>query len=118
MKTLIKIINEIWKEKKQYFNNIDFYAQKIKRMAQEILGEETKVFLFGSILKKTWTVGSDIDILIISDNLPDNFDKRNEIRTKIKSKISPFSPFQIHLVTNEEFEKWYKNFVKKDILNV
>jgi hypothetical protein len=46
--------------------------------------------------------------------LPEDEEKRNEIRTLLKSRIDPFSPFQIHLATPEEFQQWYKRFIKED----
>lgn len=113
MKTLTEIQKEIWEERKKYFENIDFYAEKIKGLAEEILGKEVKVLLFGSIVKGDWGPNSDIDVLIISDNLSKNWEENQWIKTKIKSSINPFSPFQIHLATFELFERWYKHFFKK-----
>lgn len=101
----------------KYFKEIDFYAKKIKELAKEILGE-AKVYLFGSIVKGEWTPASDIDILIVSDNLSPNWEEDRWIRTKIKSQIDPFSPFQIHLATKKEFENWYKNFLKDEYKEV
>lgn len=118
MKSLVTIVKEIWEENKKYFENIEFYAKEIKRISREILGDDVKVFLFGSIVKKNWTPNSDIDILIISDKLSTNWEENLWIKTKIKSSINPFSPFQIHLARPEEFETWYKNFIKEDYLEV
>lgn len=118
MKTLTTILKEIWEEKRKYFENIDFYAKEIKRISREILGDDVRVLLFGSIVKRDWTPGSDIDVLIISDKLSTNWEENIWIKTKIKSSIDPFSPFQIHLARYEEFEKWYKNFIKNDYLEV
>ena len=110
-KSLVDILLPIQKEKKRYFENYKFYCQKIKEIANESLGE-ARVLLFGSIVKNEWKPDSDIDILIISKNLPESFEERAKMRTNIKSKIDPFSPFQIHLSTPEEFKNWYKNFLK------
>lgn len=93
MKTLTTILKEIWEEKKKFFENIDFYGKKIKRVSQEILGKNIRVILFGSIVKGNWGLNSDIDVLIISENLPESQEERNKIRAKIKSEISPFAPF-------------------------
>jgi len=38
--------------------------------------------------------------------------ERAEIVAKILKKVGIFSPFEIHLVTEEEFD-WYKRFVKR-----
>jgi len=117
-KTLTDILIERQKRKEKYFKNWRFYLRKIKKYAKEILGEKTKVFLFGSFFKKEWGPESDIDVLIVSENLPEDFDERGKIRTKIKSKVGIFSPFQLHLAKPEEFEGWYKGFIKKDFLEI
>ncbi len=113
-KTLVDVLIETQKIKKQYFKNWQSYCQKIKKNAKEILGE-VEVFVFGSVAKNEWEPSSDIDILIVSKALPKDFEKRAQIRTKIKSQIGPFSPFQIHLASSEEFDNWYKNFIKEKI---
>ncbi len=112
-KTLVQILKKSWKEKKKYFENYRSYCQKIKKLAREILGE-VEVLVFGSVVKGKFTPKSDIDLLIVSPNLPEDQEKRAKIRTKIKSKIDPFSPFQIHLATPEEYQNWYQKFIKKD----
>lgn len=113
-KTLVDILIETQKRKRKYFKKWKSYCKEIKKIAKKLL-KEPKVLVFGSIVKNKWGPASDIDVLIISDSLPEDFEKRAEIRTKIKSQIDPFSPFQIHLVTFEEFEKWYKNFLKEKV---
>jgi len=117
-KTLIDILLSIQREKEKYFKNYKFYSKRIKKEAKKILGKEIKVLVFGSIIKNEWGAGSDIDILIISDKLPEDIEKRGKIKTRIKSKISLFSPFQIHLATEKEFKTWYKNFIKDDYIEI
>ncbi|MDI6591329.1 MAG: nucleotidyltransferase domain-containing protein [Patescibacteria group bacterium] len=73
-----------------------------------------EVLVFGSIVKGKFSPQSDIDVLIISENLPENQTKRDEIRTKIKGAIDPFSPFQIYLATPKEYQNWYQKFLKED----
>ncbi len=112
--SLVTINKKIWEEKKKYFENIDFYSRKIKRIAKKFLGDDVKVILFGSIVKGNWGPNSDIDVLIVSDKLSSNWIKNRWLRTKIKSSIDPFSPFQIHLARREDYENWYKKFIKED----
>ncbi len=112
-KTFIQILKEVWEEKKGYFENYKFYCRRIKKEAEKILGF-VDVLVFGSIVKGKFTPRSDIDVLIISENLPESDEERNKIRTKIKSAIDPFSPFQIHLATPKEYQEWYQKFIKGD----
>ena len=114
---LVDILLETLERKRKYFENYKYYCKKIKEIGEKIL-KDVRVLVFGSIVRNEHTPDSDIDILIISDNLPENSEERAKIRTEIKSKIDPFSPFQIHLSTPEEFENWYKNFIKNDYLEI
>ncbi|RKY32447.1 MAG: DNA polymerase subunit beta [Candidatus Omnitrophota bacterium] len=114
---LVDILLETFERKRKYFENYKYYCNKIKEIGKKIL-KDVKVLVFGSIVKNKHTPDSDIDVLIISDNLPENWEEREKIRTEIKSKIDPFSPFQIHLSTREEFENWYKNFIKSDYIEI
>jgi len=116
-KTLTQILKEVWEEKRGYFENYQFWAKKIKKEAKKVLGK-VRVLVFGSIVRGKWTPQSDIDILIISENLPQNQEERSKIRTKIKSAIDPFSPFQIHLATPKEYKNWYQRFIKKDFIEI
>lgn len=118
MKNLTQINKKIWERKKKYFERVDYYAQKIKEKAIEILGQSTRVFVFGSVAKGCWGPGSDIDILIVSDKLSQDWQENRWIRTKIKSKVDPFAPFQIHLARPEEFKEWYQKFIKDDYYEV
>jgi uncharacterized protein len=105
------------KEKKNILEII-FTGAKIKNKAIKVLGKDVKVLVFGSIVKENWTLNSYIDILIISKNLNKNWFKNTPIKLKIKKAIGLFSPFQIHLATPEEYENWYKKFIKKDYIEV
>lgn len=99
------------KEKEKYFQNYLTYACKIKKEAKRLLGE-VKVFVFGSILKKD-EVPQDIDVLIVSPKLEK--DQKSQIRVKIWEKIGFSSPFELHLITPEEYKSWYQFFLKKKV---
>ena len=94
---------------------MNFIPEKLRKQQKEYC-RDVKVIIFGSIIRNEYTPDSDIDILIISKNLPEDIEKRAEIRTGIKSTLDSFSPFQIHLATPEKFENWYKNFIKEDYI--
>ena len=116
-KTLTDVLLKTQKRKNHYFENWQSYSKKIKEIAKEKLGK-VEVIVFGSIIENKWGPSSDIDILIIPKVLPKDFEKRAQIRTKIKSQVGPFSPFQIHLATPEEYKNWYSHFIKKQKIKV
>jgi len=106
-----ELIEEAKREEK-YFKNYFQYAKVIKKEAQKLL-DEVELFVFGSILRKN-EIPLDIDILIISPQLKETL-KKSEIRTKIREKIGFGAPFEIHLITPEEYRDWYRNFIKEKI---
>ncbi|MCM8772840.1 MAG: nucleotidyltransferase domain-containing protein [Candidatus Omnitrophica bacterium] len=114
-KTHISILKEISQEREKYFKDYIKFTAEIKKKAEKLL-KNVKVLIFGSVIKNLYhPFLSDIDILVISDNLPKNWEDRRFIKLKLK----PFgSPFQIHLVTNEEYENQYKNFIKEDYIEI
>ena len=88
------------------------FIPNIVSAIREILGD-AKVFLFGSVVEGKAVGGSDIDIMIVADvrgNL-----KRSDIIAKIEEKAGlPFdNPFEFHLLTAEEFERWKRIFKPK-----
>jgi len=116
MRTLVDFLIEKKAREEKYFRDYLFWAKEIKEVAQENLGK-SKVFLFGSIIRKQAEPGSDIDILIISPKLKTP-EKKSEIRTKILEKIGNSSPFEIHLITPKEYQDWYSHFIKKEKVEI
>lgn len=103
------LLKKVEKQKK-YFANPPKYAKEAKRVAEKFLGQ-AKVFLFGSILTGQATPSSDIDLLIVSPNLPKKQSEQAKIKTKICQKIGPSSPFEIHLVGRKGLS-WYRRFAR------
>lgn len=117
MKTLVDIKKEVWEEKKRYFENYLVYCQKIKKESERLLSP-VRVLVFGSIVQGNWGPNSDIDVLVISDKLSKNWEENQIYKVKIKSKLGPFSPFQIHLARPQEYESWHKNFIKNNYIEI
>lgn len=113
MRTLVDFLIEKRKREKKYFKNYLEWAKKIKKEAEMNLGD-VKIILFGSIVKKQAGQGSDIDVLIISSELADP-QERSKIRAKIFKKIGFDSPFELHLITPQEYKDWYSHFIKEKI---
>ncbi|GIW66493.1 MAG: hypothetical protein KatS3mg095_0391 [Candidatus Parcubacteria bacterium] len=104
----------------QYFANLDYYLALIKKRANEIL-QNPKVIIFGSYIKGKMGPNSDIDVMIIAEGLENTKEdpfKKAKVRMKILEGFDPAHPFELHLVTPELFENWYKNFIKNDYLEL
>lgn len=89
------------------------WSKRIADASKEILGE-CKVYVFGSVTKKEAVGGSDVDILIVHNKLPESKKKRAELVVKIEEKagLPLYHPFEIHLA-NEEEAKWYFKHIDK-----
>jgi len=107
---LLDILIEQSQEQEKYFKNYLEYANQIKKETERILGK-VKVFIFGSILRKG-EVPQDIDILIISPKIK-NTSQKSKILAEIWKKIGWLAPFEIHLITPEEYQNWYRYFIKE-----
>lgn len=110
--TLTDLLIEKAKREEKYFKNYLEWVKKIKKEAQILLGK-VRVFVFGSILRKK-EIPRDIDILIISPKLKKTSTK-NEIRGKLLKKLGFDLPFEIHLITPQEYKNWYRFFIKEKI---
>lgn len=108
-KTLVDLKLETLKEWEKYYKNTRFYLEKIKVIAKKH-DKSAKLILFGSQVKGKMKPDSDIDVLIIS-KLAKNTSDRLKIRIEIAKEIGDSTPFEIHIVTQEEYEKWYKKFI-------
>lgn len=66
-----------------YEKEIKIYLEAIK------IFEPKLVILFGSIAKKKFGVGSDVDLLIVSDRFPDNFKERLKLLYELDKTNAP-----------------------------
>jgi len=111
-RTLVDLLIEKRKKEGKYFRNYLDYCRVIKKEVEGIL-EDVKVFVFGSILKKN-EIPEDIDILVVSESFAD-YRKKSETLITLQNKIGSFSPFEFHLATPEEYNNWWRYFLKEKI---
>ncbi|MCS7138473.1 MAG: nucleotidyltransferase domain-containing protein [Crenarchaeota archaeon] len=80
-----------------------FWSRKIAEAARKILGP-CETYVFGSIVKNCAAGGSDIDILIVSNQLPEDFRSRGNLKAKIEEEagLPLYHPFEIHLASVKE----------------
>ncbi len=106
-------LREIYLERKKIFENYLEYAKKIKESAKKELGDDIKVYIFGSVVEGRFSIGlSDIDIAIVTKEEVKN---KAEVVGKILKGIEGRNVFEIHIITERKFNEWYKRFVKKFI---
>lgn len=107
----IEFAIKIFEKRKRYFENKDFYLKLIKDRAIKTL-PDAKIYLFGSVVEGNYHPAvSDIDVAVVSQEIPDDAGERAKIRLKLKEGFE-FSPFEVHLLTLKEWE-FYKLFIEK-----
>ncbi len=111
--TLVDLLMEVMREWRKYYENPMDYLKKIKSIVRKH-DPEAQIILFGSIVKGSLRPDSDIDVLIIT-KLASNIYERLKLRIDIAKEIGDSTPFEIHIITPEEYNKWYKKFIDKHI---
>lgn len=98
-------------EKRQrYLDNLSYYHREIEEFFKAKLGE-ARVRFFGSVLTERFDAESDVDVLVVSQRTPPRHDQRARLIADLGTRIGFASPFEIHLITEEEYEDWYKDFI-------
>ncbi|MEN2975315.1 MAG: nucleotidyltransferase domain-containing protein [Candidatus Caldarchaeales archaeon] len=92
----------------EQLKNYKRVAREVKEIIQKFLGE-VDVYVFGSVVEGEVTASSDIDILVIADNA--NLEVIYKLKTTINSSID--APVELHIVSSNDFENWYKRFISK-----
>ncbi len=82
----------------------------IVRSVKETLGEDAEVFIFGSVVEGRLTAASDVDVLVASNNVPDDFLEAEELKSRIErlAGLPPRHPFELHLVTRRQASHYLK----------
>lgn len=92
-------------ELRKLTRNWRFWSRRIADAAKEAVGS-CKVQVFGSVAGGRITGASDVDVLIVCNQLPKDCKGRGDIKAKIEEAagLPLYHPFEIHLVTEEEAE--------------
>ncbi|MBS7607434.1 MAG: nucleotidyltransferase domain-containing protein [Candidatus Bathyarchaeia archaeon] len=107
--TLVDIEIEHARVRKSYLENITEYLRKIKDVCRAF-DPKCRLIVFGSYVRGDMKPDSDIDVLLITDQAPDA-PYRGRLRAAIARNIGLVTPFEIHIVSSEEYERWYRKFI-------
>jgi predicted nucleotidyltransferase len=93
----------LYKERLEILKDWKEYVNKITKAAKDLL-QSCEVYAFGSAVSSGLTAASDIDVLIVTENLPNTLMKRAKVKEEIEqlANLPPHHPIQIHLVTRKE----------------
>ncbi len=95
-----------------YLRNNRKIAELVKKIVKKI-DPNAEVYLFGSTVTGKYTGASDIDILVVTSSL----DKKHDIMVEVYRSTE--APIELHIVTQQQFQKWYKRFIsEKELVRV
>ena len=105
-----RLIEERASDKKRLLAEWREHVKRLAEGARRLLGE-ARVLAFGSVVRGDWCVESDVDVLIVSPNVPGDATERVKVKMRLMELLEARTPLELHLATPEEFEHWYKRFI-------
>lgn len=106
---LVDLLYSRYLSRRKYIENLMAYLSRVREICRSV-DPDCRTILFGSYARGTARPDSDVDILLVSKLAGDPW-TRAKIFVKILEGLDPEHPFEIHIVTPEEYEKWYKKFI-------
>ncbi|MEM1915992.1 MAG: nucleotidyltransferase domain-containing protein [Ignisphaera sp.] len=95
-----KLLIKLASHRAEVYRNIRHYLKIIVETVKE-LDREAEVYLFGSIVEGTYTLSSDIDVLIVTDHHPEN------LLVKLWERGIK-DPFEIHIIKRDILDLYRK----------
>lgn len=95
----------------KYRKKLEVHLRTIKKVAEEHFGTDVRVYLFGSVLRGDYRPQSDIDVAVVLRRRP-SVEERIAFRCKIREELGLFHPFEIHIVSEDDWKRWYGRFLK------
>lgn len=109
---------ELSRRYKEFRRRWRSYVEVIKRLAKEFFKENfLRVYVFGSTVRGDYRALSDIDVAIVLKWGVDEL-VRVKFRSLIKERLGKIHPFEIHIITEDEWRSWYRRFIKEDYVEV
>jgi len=92
-----------------FLRNFREVAKLVKDIVKRI-DPGAEVYVFGSVVTGKYTAASDIDMLVIINDIS----KKYEIIVEVYRNIE--APIELHVITRQQFERWYRRFINEDEL--
>lgn len=83
-------------------------AKRVKEIIK-LYDPQARVIVFGSVVRGEYTASSDIYILVITEKINMKYD----IMAGVYKELV-YAPIELHIVSPELYDKWYRRFIKPD----
>ncbi|MDJ0270719.1 MAG: nucleotidyltransferase domain-containing protein [Aigarchaeota archaeon] len=90
-----------------YLKNYREVGVEVKNILRR-LDPDVEVYVFGSVVRGRYTASSDIDILVVTDDLERKYEMMVEVYKRVEA------PIELHIITREKFNGWYRRFIPSD----
>jgi predicted nucleotidyltransferase len=94
-----------------YLSRLEYYRAEIEEFFRGKLAGGAEVRFFGSVLTKDFDAESDVDVLVVSPGTPPRLYERSKLIAELNDRIGFANPFEIHLITEDEYQDWYIKFL-------
>lgn len=91
------------------FNIYYSLVQHVKSLVHEI-DPQAKVYVFGSVVRGEATALSDVDVLVVTEMIERKYDMMVKVYKAFKE------PLELHVVTGQMLDKWYRRFIPAEEL--
>lgn len=95
-------ISECWRKNREFFEKANEIALEIKDKAKKIFGD-CKVYITGSYARGEHTLSSDLDILIVSERVPEKMSF--EYYKGVVKELTDDYRINIHILGKKKFEE-------------
>ncbi|RLG69003.1 hypothetical protein DRN93_01345 [archaeon] len=99
---------EISRKRLKYLQRYREVAEEVKKFLREEIGD-LKLFVFGSVVRGDYRPFSDIDILVVKDDV--GREEMLKAIAEVRRRIGFDVPIEIHYATTNEFRNWYMRFI-------
>ena len=106
----LNYFKEKWERRIEMLRNARRYLRIMREACIREISPECRIFLFGSVARGDYRFDSDIDVLVVVPGLKDEWD-RSRVSTLLHKVVNAQEPFEIHVVSPEEFREWYLKII-------
>jgi len=95
--------------------NHENYLKVVKKVKEIVhnIDPNARIFVFGSVIRGTATAMSDIDILVVTKMIERKYDIMVKVYKAVEENV------ELHVVTEEVLERWYRRFIPdKELIEV
>jgi len=107
----VRSLDVAW-ERAKMLRNWEKWVDRILQASREILSSNLAgIYVFGSAVTGRLVAASDVDVLIVAENLPKSARARSQLKGEIleKAGLPLVHPFEMHLADPEEAAIYFKH---------